>query len=40
MILDIVDLPRTAYRYLPPNKWQVVITLAAIVVTAVLWSVL
>lgn len=40
MILEIVDLPRTAYHYLPPRKWQVVITLAGIVATAILWSIL
>ena len=37
---DIIDLPRTAYHVLPPRRWQVVITLAVIALTAVVWSVL
>lgn len=40
MILDIIDLPRTAYHYLPPKRWQIALTVASIVVTVVLWSVL
>lgn len=39
-VLNIVDLPRNAYHVLPPRKWQVVITLAGIVATAILWGVL
>lgn len=38
--LTIVDLPRSAYQVLPPRRWQVIATLAVIVVTAVLWGVL
>lgn len=37
---DIVDLPRTSWRYTPPSKWQVALTVAGIVLTAVLWAVL
>lgn len=39
MILNIVDLPRSAYHVLPPRRWQVALTLAAIVLTAVTWAV-
>lgn len=39
MILDIIDLPRSAYTVLPPRRWQVVLTVAAIVVVALVWAV-
>jgi len=41
MILNIVELPRSAYhaRSVPPRRWQVALTLAAIVLTAVIWAV-
>lgn len=39
MTLTIVELPRQAGRVLPPKPWQVALTLAGIVVTAILWSV-
>ncbi len=39
MILNIVDLPRSAYHVLPPHRWQVALTLAAIIVMAVIWAV-
>lgn len=38
MTLDIIDLSKSAYRVLPPARWQVVITFGAIVVTALLWG--
>ena len=39
MVIEIIDLPRSAYRILPPHRWQVALTLAAIVVTAIFWAV-
>lgn len=39
MILDIIDLPRSAYTILPPRRWQVALTMAAIVVSALIWAV-
>lgn len=39
MILDIIDLPRSAYTVLPPRRWQVALTMAAIVVVALVWAV-
>jgi hypothetical protein len=38
--LTIVDLPRQSWRLLPPRRWQVVVTLAGIIITAVMWAVL
>jgi hypothetical protein len=40
MTLTIVDLPRPAWRVLPPGRWQVVLTVAVIVVTALAWALL
>lgn len=40
-VLDhCIDLPRTAWHYSPPSRWQVVATLAGIVATAILWGLL
>ena len=39
MILDIIDLPRSAYTVLPPRRWQIALTLAAIAITALVWAV-
>lgn len=40
MTFDLIDLPRRNWRVLPPGKWQIVLTVAGIVVTAILWGVL
>lgn len=37
--LEIVDLPRSGWRYLPPRRWEVALTLAGIVLAAVAWGV-
>jgi hypothetical protein len=37
---DLIDLPRQSWRILPPRRWQVVLTMAAIVVAAIVWGVL
>lgn len=34
----IVDMPRNSWQVLPPKKWQVIITIATIALTAILWS--
>jgi hypothetical protein len=39
MVVEIIDLPRDAYRILPPRRWQIALTLAVIVVTVILWTV-
>lgn len=39
MTLELVDLPRSNWRVLPPKKLTVALTLAGIVITAVLWTV-
>jgi hypothetical protein len=39
LTLEIVDLPRSNWRHLGPRKWQVVLTLAVIVITALAWAV-
>lgn len=38
MTLDIIDLPKSAYRVLPPKRMHVIITLGAIALTAILWG--
>lgn len=35
---DVIDLPRTAYRVLPPKRWQIALTVATIAVSAILWA--
>lgn len=40
MTFSIVDLPRKNWHVLPPRKWQMALTFAGIVITAVLWGVL
>ena len=32
--LDIIDLPRSHWRYLPPTRWQVLAGLTGIVLSA------
>lgn len=39
MVVEIIDLPRSAYRILPPHRWQIALAVAAIVVTALVWAV-
>ncbi|MFN8459153.1 MAG: hypothetical protein U0401_31645 [Anaerolineae bacterium] len=39
MVIEIIDLPRSATCHLPPRRWQVVLTVALIVVAAVVWAV-
>ncbi len=38
MILEVIDLPRDRWSYLPPAKWQIALTVAGIVATAILWA--
>lgn len=38
LTLEVIELPRQSWRVLPPHRWQVIATLAVIVVTAVLWG--
>lgn len=38
LTLEVVDLPRHSWKVLPPSKWQVVLTVVVIVVTALVWS--
>lgn len=38
--MQVIDLPRSHWRLLPPRRLQVVATLAGIAVTALLWGVL
>jgi hypothetical protein len=40
LTLEVVELPRQSWRVLPPRRWQIALTLAVIVVTAVVWGVL
>jgi hypothetical protein len=37
---EIVDLPRANWQHLGPRKWQVIATVAVIVITALVWAVL
>lgn len=37
--ITMVDLPRTAYRHLPPKKWQVALAVVSIFVSSVLFAV-
>ena len=37
--MNIIDLPRSHWRYLPPRKWQVITAVAGIVATSLLWGV-
>ncbi len=39
MTFELVDLPRHNWRVLPPKKMTVALTLAGIVITAVLWAI-
>jgi hypothetical protein len=36
---EIIDLPRNAWRVLPPSRWQIALAVAAIVIVAVTWAV-
>lgn len=38
--VEVVELDKSCWKVLPPRKWQIALTLALIVVTSVLWSVL
>lgn len=38
--VEVVDLPRHSWKVLPPAKWQVVLTVAGIVLAAVVWAIL
>lgn len=40
MALKVVELPRRNWRVLPPKKWQIALTMAGIVIAAVVWAVL
>jgi hypothetical protein len=37
--MNIVELPRQSWSYLPPKKWQIALTVAVIIVSAVVWAV-
>lgn len=37
---EIIELPRSAYQVLPPRKWQIALTVAGIILAAVVWSLL
>jgi hypothetical protein len=39
-LIEIIELPRSAWRVLPPNKWQVALTVAGIVVAAMAYALL
>lgn len=36
----LVDLPRHSWHVIPPRRWQIALTLAGIVVTAIVWAVI
>lgn len=36
---EIIDLPRNAWRVLPPSRWQIALAVAVIVLIAVAWAV-
>lgn len=36
--MTIVDLPRPAWKVLPPRKWQVALTVVGIVLTALVFA--
>lgn len=38
LTLEVIELPRQGWKVLPPRKWQIALTIAVIVVTAVIWS--
>lgn len=38
--IEIIELPRHSWRHLGPRKWQVVLTVAVILVGAILWGLL
>lgn len=38
-MVEIIDLPRNAWRVLPPARWQIAVTVAVIVITVVIWAV-
>lgn len=40
MTLTIVDIPRQNWRVMPPSKLAVTLTLAGIVITAIVWGML
>lgn len=40
MTVEIIDLPRRSWRVVPPSKLTVVLALAGIVATAILWATL
>lgn len=40
MTFSIVDLPRRNWHVLPPRKWQIALTVATIIVGAILWGLL
>lgn len=39
MTLTIVEVPRQSWRVLPPRKLEVALTLAGIVIAAIIWAV-
>lgn len=36
--LMVIDAPRHSWKVLPPKKWQVALTVASIILTAIVWS--
>lgn len=39
LTFTLIDLPRTRWHVLPPRRWQVALTVAGVIVTAILWAV-